>query len=126
MANLSFYLSEFPKDYFLFWTVSTQCEKKVYVKLSVNGNTFFEAKKTDADKSLKVIKQDYGTITAANPELYIEVDGSSALQQSMVSGLIADDRNQRVGFVYDYCIESGNADLFNDVYINVVGWKQKG
>lgn len=126
MANLSFYLSEFPKDYFLFWTVSTQCEKKVYVKLSVNGNTFFEARKTDADKNLKVIKQDYGTITAANPELYIEVDDSSSLQQSMVSGLIADDRNQRVGFVYDYCIESGNEDLFNDVYINVVGWKQKG
>lgn len=126
MANLSFYLSEFPKDYFLFWTVSTQCEKKVYVKLSVNGKTFFEARKTDADKSLKVIRQDYGTITAANPELYIEVDDSSSLQQSMVSGLIADDRNQRVGFVYDYCIESGNEDLFNDVYINVVGWKQKG
>lgn len=126
MAKLNFYLSEFSKNDFLFWTVSTQCEKVVCVRLIVNGKVFFEAKKTDSDKTLKVIRQDYGTIAADNPELYIEVDDSTSLQQSIVSGLIADNKKQRVGFVYDYCIETGDDNLFNDVYINVVGWKRKG
>ena len=126
MAKLNFYLSEFSKNDFLFWTVSTQCEKVVRVRLIVNGKVFFEAKKTDSDKTLKVIRQDYGTIAAGNPELYIEVDDSTSLQQSIVSGLIADNKKRRVGFVYDYCIETGDDNLFNDVYINVVGWKRKG
>lgn len=126
MAQLNFELGEFPRGYFLFWTVSTQCEKKVHVKLKSGGKTLFEANKTCSDKNLMVIKQDYGIITSDCPELYIEVENSSSLQQSMVSGLIADDRSRRVGFVYDFCIESGNEDLFNDVYINVVGWQKKG
>lgn len=126
MASINFELGEFPKGYFLFWTVSTQCENKVHVKLNAGGKTLFKADKNDSDKGLKVINQAYGTLNGDYPNLYIEVENSSHLQQSMVSGLIADDRSQRVGFVYDYCIESGNEDLFNDVYVNVVGWKMKG
>lgn len=126
MARINFELGEFPKGYFLFWTVCTQCANQVNVKLNSGGSTLFEANKTDGDKSLKVIQQKSGTLSAAKPELVIEVKGTDHLQQRMVSGLIADERAQRVGFVYDFCIESGNADLFDDVYVNIAGWERKG
>lgn len=126
MARINFELGEFPKGYFVFWTVCTHCANRVNVKLNVGGSAFFEANKTDSSEELKVIQQKSGTLTAAKPELAIEVEGAAKLQQSMVSGLIADDRAQRVGFVYDFCIESGNADLFDDVYVNIVGWERKG
>lgn len=126
VAKINFNLSEFPSGYFVIWTVCTQCENTVNVKLNAGRETLFEANKNDGEKELKVIKQESRTLPSGNPELVIEVNGASSLQQSMVSGLIADDKAQRVGFVYDFCIESGNEDLFNDVYVNIVGWAKKG
>ena len=113
MAKIDFELGEFPKNYFLFWTVSMHCANKVKVKLKDGGKTIFEANKNDSGEDLKVIKQGYAGIRSKSPELSVEVEDASKLQQSMVSGLIADDRGRRVGFVYDFCI-------------NVVGWQKKG
>ena len=127
MDFLSFELEQFPKGYFLAWTVTTQCRYKVSVTLKVGNTVYFQAEKRDADTNLQILSQDSRIHDCeGTPVLTIKVNESTKLKQSLTSGAINDLRARKVGYDYDFCIEDSEDDDFNDVYVNIVGWAKKG
>lgn len=127
MDYLNFELEQFPKDYFLSWTVTTQCYYKVSVTLKVDDTVYFQAEKRDTDTNLHIISQGSRIHNCeGTPILTIKVNESTKLKQSLTSGAINDLRARKVGYVYDFCIEDSEDDDFNDVYVNIVGWAKKG
>ena len=126
MAKIDFNLNEFMSGYFVCMTVTTQCANTVSVKLLKGTSVILSANKTDSSKALKVVAQNNTTLSAAGPVLTIDVQNATKLEHSRISGLIADERARRVGFIYDFCVEIGDNELMNDIYVNIVGWERKG
>ncbi len=126
-ASLTFELEQFPKGYFLSWSVSTQCWNTVTVTLKVGNTTYFSVRKSGHDTNLKIISQDSRDHNCnGTPILTITVEEAKVLQQSVTSGAINDQRARKVGYVYDFCIEDSTDNDYNDVYVNIVGWAKKG
>ena len=126
-ASLTFELEQFPKGYFLAWSVSTQCANTVTVTLKVGNTVYFSGNKTNHSTGLQLINQSNRTHDCnGTPILTITVNESSQLKQSVTSGAINDQRARKVGYVYDFCIEDSTDDDYNDVYVNIVGWAKKG
>ncbi|MBD5111497.1 MAG: hypothetical protein HDT42_03045 [Ruminococcaceae bacterium] len=126
-ASLTFELEQFPKGYFLAWSVSTQCANTVTVTLKVGNTVYFSGSKTNHSTGLQLISQSNRTHDCnGTPILTITVNESSQLKQSVTSGAINDQRARKVGYVYDFCIEDSTDDDYNDVYVNIVGWAKKG
>lgn len=126
-ASLSFELEQFPKGYFLAWSVSTQCRNTVTVTLKAGNTVYFSATKTNYSTDMQLISQKfYDHNHTETPILTITVNESTALKQSITSGAITDQRARKVGYVYDFCIEDSTDDDYNDVYVNIVGWARKG
>lgn len=126
-ASLTFELEQFPKGYFLAWSVSTQCANTVTVTLKVGNTVYFSGSKTNHSTGLQLINQNSRTHDCnGTPILTITVNESSQLKQSVTSGAINDQRARKVGYVYDFCIEDSTDDDYNDVYVNIVGWAKKG
>lgn len=126
MAKLDFQLNEFMQGYFVCMTVTTQCANTLTVKLQNGSTVLLTANKTDGSSALKVVAQNSVTLTAAGPVLTVEVPNAARLEQSRVAGLISDNKARRVGFVYDFCIEIGDNEKMDDIYVNIVGWAKKG
>lgn len=126
-ASLTFELEQFPKGYFLAWSVSTQCQNTVNVTLKVGDTVYFSANKGNRSTNLQMISQANRTHDCnGTPVLTITVNESKTLKQSITSGAINDQRARKVGYVYDFCIEDAGDDDYNDVYVNIVGWAKKG
>lgn len=127
MASLDFELEQFPKGYFLAWSVSTQCWNTVKVKLQVGKTVYFSESKRNHKTGLQMISQSSRDHDCdGTPILTITVNEATVLRQSVTSGAINDQRARKVGYVYDFCIEDSKDDDYNDVYINIVGWAKKG
>ncbi len=126
-ASLTFELEQFPKGYFLAWSVSTQCQNTVNVTLKVGDTVYFSANKGNRSTNLQMISQANRTYDCnGTPVLTITVNEAKTLKQSITSGAINDQRARKVGYVYDFCIEDAGDDDYNDVYVNIVGWAKKG
>lgn len=126
-ASLTFELEQFPKGYFLAWSVSTQCQNTVNVTLKVGDTVYFSANKGNRSTNLQMISQANRTHDCnGTPVLTITVNEAKTLKQSITSGAINDQRARKVGYVYDFCIEDAGDDDYNDVYVNIVGWAKKG
>ena len=126
-ASLTFELEQFPKGYFLAWSVSTQCQNTVNVTLKVGDTVYFSANKGNRSTNLQMISQANRTHDCnGTPMLTITVNEAKTLKQSITSGAINDQRARKVGYVYDFCIEDAGDDDYNDVYVNIVGWAKKG
>ena len=126
-ASLTFELEQFPKGYFLSWTVTTQCWNTVTVSLKVGNTEYFSKSKSGHSTDLQMIAQSNRTHDQnGTPILTITVNEATALKQSITSGAINDQRARKVGYVYDFCIEDSTDDDYNDVYVNIVGWAKKG
>lgn len=126
-ATLTFELEQFPKGYFLAWTVSTQSWNTATVSLKVGNTEYFSKSKNGHSTDLQIIAQSSRTHDQnGTPILTITVDNATALKQSITSGAINDQRARKVGYVYDFCIEDSTDDDYNDVYVNIVGWAKKG
>ncbi|MGN0181158.1 MAG: hypothetical protein ACI4DP_01910 [Candidatus Ornithomonoglobus sp.] len=126
-ASLTFELEQFPKGYFLVWSVSTQCQNTVNVTLKVGDTVYFSANKGNRSTNLQMISQANRTHDCnGTPVLTITVNEAKTLKQSITSGAINDQRARKVGYVYDFCIEDAGDDDYNDVYVNIVGWAKKG
>lgn len=127
MQWIDFELDELKQHYHLYMTVTTQCSQAVTVVLSSGGREMFKAtKSTTENKDLKNIFQEFKELTSVPARLRISVDTSTTLKSSHKGGIIPNERGQRVGFVYDYCIEADSQDKYNNVYVNIAGWINKG
>lgn len=126
-ASLTFELEQFPKGYFLAWSVSTQCWNTVNVTLKVGNTVYFSGSKNNHSTDLQIIHQSNRMHDCNGTAiLTITVNEASTLKQSITSGAINDQRARKVGYVYDFCIEDSTDDDYNDVYVNIVGWAKKG
>lgn len=125
--TVTYELEQFPKGYFLAWNVSTQCANTVNVSLKVGNTEYFSANKTDSNAKLQLIGQGSRVHDCdGTPVLTITINESSEIKSSFTSGAINDQRARKIGYVYDFCLEDGIDDDYNDVYINIVGWAKKG
>ncbi|MEG0895269.1 MAG: hypothetical protein RSE93_06095 [Oscillospiraceae bacterium] len=127
MAELTLELEQFEKGDFLCWEVLTQCQNTCTVTLQSGGTNYFTCNKNNSSTNLQVLAQSSSSHSSTNvPKLTISVPQASRLQQSLISGAVNDSRARKVGYSYSVCIEDSNDDDYNDVYVNIVGWKNKG
>lgn len=124
MAQREFVLDEFEKGNLIAWNVTTQCRNAVNVKLMDGNKTLFDKDKTTPSQSLQLLGDGHAVLESGSElKLLLDIPRSSNIKYSLVAGAISDRREKRVGYIYDFCIEDQYDDDYNDVYINVVGWK---
>lgn len=126
-ASLTFELEQFPMGYYLAWNVSTQCQNTVNVTLKVGNTVYFSGNKNGHGTNLQMISQGSRDHNCnGTPILTIKVNEATTLKQSITSGAINNQRANKIGYVYDFCIEDSTDDDYNDVYVNIIGWAKKG
>lgn len=124
----NFTLQEIKAGYFIAWTVATQCGYTYDIELKTGNTVIFHTTKTNHNNGFQIIAQGNADFSGTQ-NLILSITCNEATQElksSIPSGSITDPSAKTVGYVYDICIEdSGDMD-FNDVYVNLVGWKSKG
>lgn len=127
MATAEFVLDQYQKGNLVAWNISTQCWNSVKVRIYAGTKEYFsEYKPFERSGQMHVIGLNHAVIDT-DDELKVEISitESSDIQSSVVSGAIADRHARRVGYIYDICLEDGSDRDYNDVYINIVGWKNQ-
>ncbi len=123
----TFNLEEMKPGYFLAWTITAQCAYTYNITLKAGSSVIFNAKKTNSSSSFQVLAQSSSDYSGGNLVLTITCnEATQELKSSTPSGSITDPNARTVGYVYTICIEDANDLDFNDVYVNIVGWKKKG
>ena len=128
MKTITLSLDQFPRGYYLAWTVASQCYNTINVKIIAGERVYFNKNKTNHDTKLQIFAQD-SAIYQGEPNLRLVItvnEATKELQSSISSGAITNRTAKRVGYVYDFCIEDDIDEDFNDVYINIVGWERSG
>ena len=127
MATQSFQLDEFKKGDFLIWSVCTQAQLSSKVSMKAGDHQVFSVSKDNPSTNLQFLGQNsYDLTTDDYPILTVEVYGSSKILQSKVTDIISDNKARSVGYSYSICIEDSTDSDYNDIYINVTGWRTKG
>lgn len=123
----TFTLEEMKPGYFLAWTVTTQCMYTYNITLKAGKTELFNVNKSNQSSNFQLISQSCADYNNGNLVLTITCNEAiQELKSSIPSGSITDPSAKTVGYVYSICIEdSGDLD-YNDVYVNLVGWKKKG
>lgn len=127
MARTEFELDQYKKGNLIAWNISTQCWNSVKVQIYAGSKVYFEGSKPfKPSGNMEVIGLDNSVLETDDVlKISVEVPESSEIQSSIVSGAISDKRARRVGYIYDICLEDQGDRDFNDVYINIVGWKNQ-
>lgn len=126
MASTEFELDQFVQGNLIAWNITTQCGCLPTVKLVAGDKTFFTMKKTTWDNNLQLLGNGSATIdTAESLKLVITIPQSMKIKSSIVAGAISDKKAKKVGYIYDICIEDSDDNDYNDVYVNIVGWKNQ-
>lgn len=126
MASTEFELDQFVQGNLIAWNITTQCGYFPTVKLVAGDKTFFTMKKTTWDNNLQLLGNGSATIdTAESLKLVITIPQSMKIKSSIVAGAISDKKAKKVGYIYDICIEDSDDNDYNDVYVNIVGWKNQ-
>lgn len=117
------------KGYFMFWGVCTQCQNLCNVSMKDTKHQYFKYEKTSTSTSLLMLGQ--GNASLENDDLQIVIEYPSisdpnSIMRSLSTNTITDQDGNTVGQAYNICIEDQNNNDYNDIYINVVGWKKKG
>ncbi len=123
----TFTLEEMKPGYFLAWTVTTQCMYTYNITLTAGSTVIFNVNKSNTSTNFQLISQSSANYSGGNLVLTITCnEAAQELKSSTPSGSITDPSARTVGYVYSICIEDAGDLDFNDVYVNIVGWKKKG
>lgn len=127
MAERTFEFDQFKKGDFLVWSVCTQTSMLSTTTMKVGNKNIFEVKKTTTASTLQFLGQgNYDLSESDTPKLIVSIPQSTDIKSSIVAGAISDSKARAVGYSYSICIEDWTDDDYNDIYINVVGWRKKG
>ncbi len=123
-----FILEEFKKGYFMLWDVCSQCVNTFTVKIMDDTKTYANIVKSDTNTDLHILSQDSAMYDGgSNLRIEIQFDNKDVdIKKSQTAGAIVDDMSNTVGFTYTYCIEDANDNDYNDAFITIIGWKNKG
>lgn len=124
MQTKTIELGQFEKDYLIAWHVCTQCYNSAYVKLYAGSTVFFDVAKTTTSTSLQKIAMNHAFVNTTDT-LYLKIDVNTPynLKIGDVSGQFSNENGRKVGYIYNYCIEDALDNDYNDVYVNIIGWK---
>lgn len=126
MASTEFELDQFVKGNLIAWNITTQCGYLPTVKLVAGNKTFFAMNKKTLDHHLQLLGHGSAVIdTTETLKLVISIPQSTKIKSSIVAGAISDKKAKKVGYIYDICIEDSDDNDYNDVYVNIVGWKNQ-
>ena len=128
MANSTMmFLENFQKGDYMCWHVCSQCSNRGTVILRDNDKVYFTADKKDYNMSIQHLSEGFAQYTGGRDlRIEITVHENCNLHVSMSGDAILDTKGRNVGFIYDYCVEDGSDDDFNDFFINIVAWRKKG
>lgn len=129
MAKKELYLPELKKGYYIFWNICTQCYNSCTVEMkgdNGDGNRYFKYSKTSTDTGLTVMGENSADLKDNDLKIMIDIPAASSIKTSNNSSIITDSDGLTVGNVYSFCVEDYTDNDYNDIYINVVGWKKKG
>lgn len=125
--STTFQFGEFKANYFLAWNITSQCMYTGSVQISCGGKTMVTANKSSKSTNLTMLAQGSATLPADAVTVTVTINEATMdLKNSKSSAVILDNAGQKVGCVYDVCIEDSSDDDYNDIYINLVGWERKG
>lgn len=91
-----------------------------------DGNRYFKYSKTSTDTGLTVMGENSADLKDNDLKIMIDIPAASSIKTSNNSSIITDSDGLTVGNVYSFCVEDYTDNDYNDIYINVVGWKKKG
>ncbi|WP_278549734.1 hypothetical protein [Cloacibacillus evryensis] len=125
MAKKTYKIPGFPKGYHMTWYVVTQAGYMTYVRLYDKSRTYLSGK-SDVRAILPPLS--YGESLIMGDDLMIEIDvpRSSFLDARIFSNIIRDYRGDPVGYSFVLCSEDGGDEDFNDCYVSLCAWKNKG
>jgi hypothetical protein len=129
MARYDANLPQIKKGYFMEWTVASQCWNSCTVTLYDDTKTYFQVNKAfERNGSLKLLAQSEAVCenTGSSLKLKVEFPSSTVVMCSDSPGGVTNQSLETVGYVYSFCFEDTTDDDYNDVYVNIVGWKNKG
>jgi hypothetical protein len=129
MAQFDVNLPQIKKGYFMEWTVATQCWGAVTATLYDDSKTYFTVSKAYVrNGSLTLLQQSEAVCenTGTSLKLKVEFPNSTAVKVSDSPGAVTNQNLGTVGYVYSFCFEDSTDNDYNDLYVNIVGWKNKG
>lgn len=118
----------FKKNDYMVWHVCTQCLNLGKIVFKDDSKTYFSVEKSSYSTDLQHIGQG-GAFYEGGSNLRIEltVYNSGVDQKASINSFgITDNVGGIVGNGYNFCIEDGTDNDYNDFYINVVAWNKKG
>lgn len=127
MVSKEFIVDDFPKGYYMSWFVATQMENTGTITLFDENYTYFKAEKknksTDIEPPL-AIGADF--IKGNNLKLKIDIPASSNIKGVPNLNNISSDNGRIVGHSFLLSIEDWTDEDYNDVYVALTCWKNKG
>lgn len=123
-----YHVSEIEKGYYICWSVCTQCWNACKVELKdETGKTYFSySKKYERDGNLKFLGEGHGECTGSKLQLEVTCDTDTGEIKQTINSYRISVKERKIGHGYNLCFEDSSDDDFNDVYVNLVGWKNKG
>lgn len=124
----TYFLREFEKGDFMLWDVCSQCMNTFTVTIRDDKKVYANIRKANPSTELQILSQESADYDGgSNLRIEIAFDNPDAkIKKSQTAGAIMDKQSNTVGFSYTYCIEDGDDWDFNDVFITVIAWKNKG
>lgn len=121
-------VSEIKKGYFICWSVCTQCWNACKVELKDECKTYFSyTKGFERNGQLKMLGQGSADCAGSKLELIVTCDTDTGeIRQSINSYNVTDGKAATIGHGYNLCIEDSTDEDYNDVYVDLIGWKNKG
>jgi hypothetical protein len=128
-ATATEYLSEIKSGDILVYNIVSQAMYTGSIILRDDSEIYFTAEKPGTSTSPTLLGQGF-CIHGGGQNLRIEIKVNEAVQGRMSISETAEpvrkDDGAIVGYIYDYCVEDGCDNDFNDFYINIAAWHQKG
>jgi hypothetical protein len=128
IATETYDVSEIKKGHFICWNVCTQAWNACNVKLQdETGKVYFNYSKPHIPNGdLKLLGQGSADCQGNKLQLVITSEVETAIKHSINSYNIAAGNASTVGHGYNFCIEDSSDEDYNDIYVDLVGWINKG
>ncbi len=111
----------------MYWHICSQTASTGKIVLKEDIKTYFIAKKTCSANNLHCLEQGGSEYEGGN-NLRVEfiINTTYETQIYKVADVILDKQCNNVGFVYNFFVEDGIDNDFNDYYVNIVAWNKQG
>ncbi|WP_347489868.1 hypothetical protein ABDB91_01560 [Desulfoscipio sp. XC116] len=121
------YLENVRKNDYMCWHICSQCLNTGKIVLRDDSTVYLMVEKNTKSTSIQHLSQGADTYRGgANLRFEITVDTTAELRTSNAGDAILDSSGRNVGFIYNYCVEDSTDNDFNDFYLNIAAWRNKG